>query len=134
MSSFTSPLTVLVLEGEWDGRGLVQLLEPLVYHVGYVNSDDIITVPTGFVSDLVSVPVIARSLISPLDRAAKAGVIHDWLLYEGVRSKDEAADIFFEALGVLRVPSWKRYIMYWSVKYWPWSKKVIQPDASHQST
>lgn len=134
MSTFTSPLTVVVLEREWDGKGLVKLLEPLIYHVGHVDSNDIIVVPSGFVSDLISVPAFARGLIAPLDRAAKAGVIHDWLLYEGKRSKQECATIFLEALTVLNVPSWKRYIMYWAVKYWPWAKKVTQPDEGHQST
>ncbi len=133
MSSFTAPLRVVILEGEWNGRGLVQLLEPLVYYVGYLNSDDYIVVPAGFISDLVSVPPIARGLIAPLDRAAKAGVVHDWLLYEGKRGKVESAKIFLEALGVLKVPVWKRYIMYWVVRYYPWTKEVIQ-DESNQSS
>lgn len=133
MSNFTSPLTVMVLEREWDGRGLVKLLEPLIYHVGHVDSEDIIVVPSGFITDLVSAPAFARTWISPLDRAAKAGVLHDWLLYEGKRSKAEAAAIFLEALKVLNVPTWKRYIMYWAVKYWPWTKKVDQPDEGNQS-
>lgn len=128
MSTFTSPLTVMVLEGEWDGRGLVMLLEPLIYHVGHVDSNDIIVVPSGFISDLISVPSIARGLIAPLDRAAKAGVIHDWLLFEGKRSKRESAAIFLEALTVLNVPKWKRFIMHWTVLYWPWTKSVTQPN------
>ena len=124
----------MVLEREWDGRGLVKLLEPLIYHVGHVDSEDIIVVPSGFVSDLVSVPAIARGLISPLDRAAKAGVLHDWLLFEGKRSNAEAAKIFEEALAVLNVPAWKRLIMYWAVRYWPWKKKVTQPDEGYKSS
>lgn len=116
MSSFTDPLRCEVTQGERDGRGLVMLLAPFAYHVGSYPSDDVIVVPGGFETDFASVPFWARWLFAPFDRGAKGAVVHDWLLFEGKRPRREADAIFREALGVLEVAPWRRWIMWAAVR------------------
>lgn len=116
MSSFTADLVVEVEQGERAGRGLARLVLPFVYEVGALGSGDRIVVPAGFETDFCSIPWFARWLFAPLDRAAKAGVLHDWLLECKDRPRREADAIFREALGVLGVKPWRRWIMWAAVR------------------
>lgn len=124
MSSFTNPLVVMIEQGEVDGRGLAQLVQPFSYDVGYEGSGDTVTVPFGFVTDFSSVPPFGRLLISNFDRAAKAAVVHDFLVRSGQRPRPEADRIFYEAMGVLGVPTWRRVIMYAAVRLYAWFQKL----------
>lgn len=126
MSSFTADLIVRIEQGEWGGIGTFTLLEDFSYDIGYLGSGKTIKVPRGFVSDGLSIPSFARMLFPILGRGAKAGVLHDYLLWQGWERKP-AADVFLEALEVLGVPKFRRTLMYWAVKYWPWAKAVRQP-------
>lgn len=126
---FTTPLVVMVLEEEWDGRALVRLLEPMTYIDN--ESEVSITVPAGFVSDFLSIPWFSRLFFTPFDKGAKAGVVHDWLLYSGIMSKKEAHKVFRSALKDLGVSRWRRTFLYWAV-HWPFVKKVTQPNESYQ--
>lgn len=116
MSSFTKPLRVEILQKEYHGRGLATILEEFEYHVGHLGSGDVITVPVGFETDFASVPAIGRIFIPVLGKSAKAAVIHDFLILEGKRSWAECADIFNEAMGVLKVNPFLKGIMYNAVR------------------
>ncbi|WP_343698839.1 DUF1353 domain-containing protein [Caulobacter sp.] len=105
-----------VLSEDRDGRGLGRLLLPFSYDVGHLGSGDTVTVPALYVTDFGSIPWFARWLINPFDRAAKAYVIHDILCDDRTRSRREADRILREALQVLRVPSWKRWTIWSSVR------------------
>lgn len=118
MSSFTEPLLVEITQGQRKGRGLATLLKPFAYHVGGYPSADVIVVPAGYTTDFASVPRLARWLFTPFDRGAKAAVIHDWLVDEGRRSGADVAHIFREALAVLEVQPWRRWIMWAAVRAW----------------
>lgn len=126
MSSFTNDLIVRIEQGEWNGVGTFTVLEEFQYDVGHLGSGKTIVVPRGFVSDGLSIPWFARAFFPILGKGAKAGVLHDYLLWTGI-PRQEAAAIFREALGVLGVRNPRRALMYWSVKYWPWTQKVRQP-------
>ena len=122
MSQFTRPLDIRKVEGTkfWLLRSEV------VYHVGSVDSDEIITAPVGFKTDLGSKPPAAWLFVGhPLDKGAQAYVLHDWLMqhpgqglhiFDKVRSRRRCDQIFLEALKVLGVGWLKRSAMYFGVR------------------
>ncbi len=146
MSSFTSPLIVTPLP---DGVNW-KLVEEFDYHVGAEESDDVIHVPKGFVTDFASVPQLLITLIGIAVATAgyilgfpwlfilgvifvfvsvqlpksgsygKAAVIHDYIYQAHIRTRKEADDIFREAMGVLLVSTWKIFLMYWAVRLSGW--------------
>lgn len=73
---------------------------PLVYRVGSEDSDEIITVPTGFEFDGASVPMIFWRLIQRVEpQTISAACVHDYLYTEGRRYTLAKTDyIFYEAL------------------------------------
>jgi len=113
MSSFTSPLVV-----EYLGEGKWRLVHPFEYHVGDEASDEIISVPVGFVTDFASIPRVFWSILSPYGRHGKAAVVHDYL-YATNKDYDrkQSDDIFKEAMVVLGVNWLKRGIMYNAVRW-----------------
>ena len=119
MSSFTDPLIVNVEQGEVEGRGLARLVEQFEYHVGSFPSNDVITVPVGFETDFVSVPQWAMPFFPIMGHAAKAAVIHDFLLSNRTRPKKVIDGIFLEAMTVLGVSWLRRTLMYLAVRTRP---------------
>ena len=118
MTQFTRPLDIRKVEGTkyWLLRAEV------VYHVGSVDSGEVITAPVGFKTDLGSKPRLLWWLVGhPLDEGAQAYVIHDRLLEhpEG-RTRRECDQIFLEGLKVLGVGWLKRTAMYSGVRVGSW--------------
>lgn len=145
MSRFTSHLGLTLYENAngrpvlRDGRSQWYLWSPLLYEVGAEGSGEIITVPafnpegksdeeivalflTGlaFVTDLASIPWLVRGIYPPDGPWAKAAVIHDYLYKTkglgGRYARAEADAIFYEAMGVLGVPEWRRRVIYTAVR------------------
>lgn len=111
MSSFTTPADLRIHSANtWE------LLADFSFHVGSYSSDDVITVPAGFVTDLASVPRILWTFLPPHGKYSKAAIIHDYLYEYGIRTKKYADDVFLEAMEVLGVPAYKRQLMYWAVR------------------
>jgi len=112
MSSFTTPADLRMLGNEqWE------LLSAFEFHVGQYPSDDVITVPVGFVTDLASTPRILWSVLPPFGEYAKASIVHDYLYQQAIGSKRYADDVFMEAMTVLGVAKWRRAVMYWGVRW-----------------
>lgn len=112
MSRFTTPLV-----GSWDDdMTTFTLRESFVYYVGELNSDEKIEVPAGFETDFASVPRYFQWLLPSVGRYGKAAVLHDYLYYTGIGTKAKADYIFYEAMGVLKVPKYIRNIMYYAVR------------------
>ncbi len=121
---FTTPCRVEVI-----GKMKFKLIEPLEYHVGCYPSKEIIIVPVGFITDFASVPRVFWPIVSPIDNHANAAVIHDFMYQTNYAPKNRCEEIFYEAMGVLDVPEWKRNSIYWSVYTfgWPtWIKYRLQ--------
>lgn len=122
MSSFTAPLTLTY--APQDNLWIVD--RELTYYVGKEGSEDKITVPNGFLTDLASIPPIAEMLIPRSGRYNSASVVHDYLYrimgnitppYNmKYRTKKDADKIFLEAMGVLGVAWFKRKLMYRAVR------------------
>lgn len=111
-SSFTTPLIV-----ELVGENRYKINEPFEYHVGDFPSDDIVRVPVGFITDFASIPRALWSIMPPDGKYAKAAVIHDYMYSNAIKTKKEADEIFFEAMGVLGVPVWQKWVMYEAVNF-----------------
>jgi hypothetical protein len=112
MSGFESPLIVEI--PFMDSSDMVVIQKQLVYRS---SRSGIFKVNRGFISDLASIPKGARWLISKVEKHSAAAVIHDALYVYHPLSKEDADDVFLEAMAVSGVPLWKRVIMYLAVKY-----------------
>lgn len=118
MSSFTEPLLVTPYSStEW------RIERSFIYYIDKENESYII-IPVGFITDFASIPRIFWSILPPFGQYAQAATIHDYLFEGGLIhhgelsagcTYQEANDIFNEAMKVLKVPKWKRIIMYSAV-------------------
>ena len=115
MSSFTNKLTITQI-----GAQLWETNTEFDYYVGYENSNDKITVPKGFKTDLASVPWPASMLIPMSGLYNQAAVVHDFLYSTQTRTRLASDRIFLEAMKVLQVNIFKRLIMYRAVRMWSW--------------
>src|SRR5687768_3903680 len=107
---FLSPLRV---EHRSDGTWV--LTNPLRYRSTVLKSHMI--VPIGFVTDFASVPRLPLAYVLAGDTAHPAAVVHDYLYQTHMTTKDEADDIFEEAMGVSGEPWWRRKIMSNAVRW-----------------
>ena len=92
-----------------------QVAKEFTYYVGKEGSDEFITVPLGFTSDLASVPWGLWNLFPKDGLYSQAAVLHDFMLTHGY-PKSKADKVFYEAMGVLKVPGWKRSMMFFAVR------------------
>lgn len=108
---FPLPLIVKFLDGHsWE------LVEKFEY---YRECGEIISIPKGFKFDFASIPQIFWSWIgSPTGEYGPAALIHDFCCEQENYPISKADKVFLEAMEVLKVPAWKRYIMYISVRIW----------------
>ena len=123
MSQFTTELVVKQLDERWW-----KLLEGFEYHVGEYPSDEIITVPVGFITDFASVQKLFQGIISPTGKHGKAAVIHDYCYATAIYSKFRSDKIFLEAMTVLGVDPWKRQTMFHAVVifgFYAWFKRRL---------
>ncbi len=79
-------------------------------------------ISVGFVTDLASIPRLARLLISKSGRHRVPSVIHDWC-YEGKTdfTRAEADELFLILMALYQVPIWKRQAMYGAVVSFGWA-------------
>ena len=111
--SFTSPAIWRSTQIFANGRRVYATLAPLTFTLPDGRR---FTVPAGFLTDLASVPSIARGLFAPDGPWAESAIVHDWLLYTGEVSHDEADRIFRLALTSQGVPAWRRWSMWGAVR------------------
>jgi hypothetical protein len=111
MSRFTDALAVSPLA---DGKTWV-LIQPFGYEVGDLGMGDVVDVQIGFMTDFASIPRCLWLFLPRWGKYGNAAVIHDWLYWSQERSRTEADTIMFEAMGILGVPAWQRYPIYWAV-------------------
>lgn len=101
-----------------------QLEEPLTYAVGSEDSEELITVPCGFVTDFASIPNFIQ-LILPNSIGRRAAIIHDYLYRSGglagKYTRKQSDEIFLEALEVLGVRFTRRITLYTGVRIGGWA-------------
>lgn len=108
-------LLVKVLADERDGQGLFELAAPFSFDIGFLGSGETVTVPAGFVTDFCTIPRLARWLFPISGRAAKAALLHDYMLKLGDR---RAAAAFDDALRAARIGAFRRWVMVTAVRLW----------------
>lgn len=90
------------------------LNEPVAYRLR--DTEHVITVPRGFVTDFSSVPRIAWAVMSPTDRHGRAGIIHDWLYWDQGCSQEQADKIMLLAMIESGVDAFTRIVIYWTLR------------------
>jgi hypothetical protein len=108
----------------WDGDVMVIVLE---HYIRCLTSVGWITLPTGMVSDGLSIPRWAWAIIGPgTGRAFMAGLLHDYLYSKASDEKwshitrKQADDLFLEAQYHLGIPWPKRHAMHAAVRLAGW--------------
>ena len=116
MSRFTDALVVSPMA---DGNTWI-VMRPFGYDIGEEGSGDSVEVEIGFTTDFASIPRIFWAVLPRWGKYGNATVIHDWLYWIQNRPRDEADFIMLEAMGVLEVPGWQKFVIYWSVRLVGW--------------
>lgn len=77
-----------------------------------------ITVPSGFLTDLASIPRFATGFVKQFGRHTPAAIFHDWCYEQsnGYHTKAFADNLFFALLQLGGVPTFKQHAMYLAVK------------------
>lgn len=110
MAKFLTPLTVT----EIDDSVFEVADHPFLYESDAAMM--VIEVPVGFHTDFASVPRVLPLIYNLLGNVAhEPAVIHDWLYYSGTVTKAVADRVLLEAMGVVGIPAWRRYPIYWGV-------------------
>jgi hypothetical protein len=115
MSSFTESLIVSPL---CDGKRWVIRKE--FFYFLKEDEGDKVSVPAGFVTDFASIPRYFWKALPRWGKYGNAAVVHDYLYATGLRKRKECDEIFLEAMSVLDVPLWKRYAMFYAVRWFGW--------------
>lgn len=98
-SSFRTPLDArLVGPDTWE------LLTEFRYDIGHLGSAYTLVFPRGMMTDFLSIPWIAKWIISPTGKYAKAGVVHDGLYQSGTVSRIVADAMIVEAMRAIDHP------------------------------
>lgn len=111
--------------GRFLGKGKWRLAEPFLYNSKIGGA---IVVPSGFVTDGSSQPPFSWIFIgSPWGgRFAMGAIIHDWIYHDNTFTRKKCDEIYLEAMTVLKVPLWKRRIIYRALRIFgrfAWKKK-----------
>ncbi len=94
---------------KWYYRATWQLLEPYTSHNGNV------IVPTGFITDGASIPLIFRWLFSPTGRYFGAAIIHDYLI--SIKHDWTKANIEFNnEMKALHISPFRRHTILYAVE------------------
>ena len=117
MTGFLTPLK-LEIDRTCGWRG-VRLIGPLVYRFDGGR----IVVPSGFHSDLASIPATLRWVVGKLEAHASAAVLHDFLYRHKLMPREAADHLFLEAMSNSGVGCIKRRAMFTAVRlfgrfYW----------------
>ena len=107
-----------------DKDGLWYLVDDLIYQT---EAGEVITVPSGFDTDLASIPRIFHSIIPVNGKHRSPAIIHDHLYVVQDRTRSEADSIFLEAMKSVGVRWTQRYAMYWAVRsggWIPWNQRL----------
>ncbi|AOY93871.1 hypothetical protein BKK79_20115 [Cupriavidus sp. USMAA2-4] len=95
--------------------GLWRLVEPLVYQSDVAGQT--FEVPPGFGTDLASVPRLPVVYLLAGGTSNEAAVVHDFLYTKHPVPRAVADAVLREASAVTGVPAWRRWLMFWGVRF-----------------
>jgi hypothetical protein len=115
MSAFLTKLRF-----EDDGGLPFTLTDPLEYQSD--TTDGLIDVPTGFKTDLASIPRVLWNVLPPVGKYDASAVVHDFLYQIGPNSisRSAADSVLREAMAVCGVSALQRWIIYTGVRVGGW--------------
>jgi len=116
-TNFTGELILKFLDKNLKDKPF-EVYEDFEYHVGGVGSGGkVIHITKGYPTDFASIPRFLHRVINPIGPWGKPAVVHDFLCDESPHScsSHRAAEIFLEGMEVLKVPKYKRRLMYRAV-------------------
>lgn len=76
----------------------------------------LVSVPSGFKTDLASVPQIFWNILPPFGKYSEAAVIHDYCYRTHLVSRAVADGLLRTGMILCRVPRWQRFVIYWAVR------------------
>lgn len=121
-SYWKTPDTPLFRIHGWDGENMLIRLE---HYVIIPTSRGNITIPTGTVSDGLSIPSPVRPLVGPnTGKAFLAGLLHDFLYSKASTAnfnmtRKDADDLFLEVMFNLGI-GFRRNVIYAAVRTFGW--------------
>lgn len=133
MSVFTKTkasdiLTYHIEASELLGKPMWVVTEPFEYRIGSLDSDKMVNIHKGFLTDGSSLPKSLMQLAQPWAENGLAVIVHDYLYnYKRIQQSDGwpiaidhsfADEIFTEALSVLGVSKHKRVIVKVGLVLW----------------
>lgn len=107
-------------------QGAFMTLEAFEYAIGDKGMPLVIRVPSGFCTDLASIPRMFWSILPPHGLYSKAAIVHDYLYVTGHASRLVADAVFYEAMRALGVGWFRANIMFMAVRIGgrkPWNKR-----------
>ena len=108
-------ITNLKMEStEHSDNGKWRIFSPLIYSSKVAKR--LIVVPTGFITDLASVPRLPFIYLVTGGKANEASVIHDYLYVSKMVSRSMADAVFREAMAASGVSGWRRWMMWSGVR------------------
>jgi hypothetical protein len=103
------------VSGTWSDDGeTFTISAPIYYQVR--KGRDAIAVPVGFRTDFASSWVGRFQLLSRKAAFSAAAVLHDWLYYEGLETRESADRIFRDALRSQGASGYDVFKAYWGVR------------------
>ena len=132
MSSFTNDLTITKVKikvsawrpfskNKFKHIDMWRVDEQFDYHVGCKDSDEVIHIKKGTITDGASIPKFAWIIVGhPLEEYAQAAVLHDEMYRTHMYARIRCDAILYEAMGVLKVAKWKRITMHQAVRRFGW--------------
>ena len=97
-----------------DGHNWI-VREPLVYRIGV--SQDSVTVPVGFVTDMASIPPALQSFIQQNGPYLLPAVVHDYLYWKQSCTRTQSDQILLLAMTEHAVPEAQRMAIYQAVHF-----------------
>jgi hypothetical protein len=115
MAKFLTELNLeLVNDTSNSGRGEWKVTSPLIYISDIAYSTFV--VPSGFMTDMASVPRIPGVFILVGDTGHEAAALHDFLYSSHTVPRNIADAVLKEAALVTGLPSWRCWMLYAGVR------------------
>lgn len=128
MSAFLTRLCLENADDTDDGQWI--LTRELIYQSDVAGCT--IIVPSGFRTDLASVPRLPIVFLLTGDTSREAACVHDWLYTSHQVSRAMADAVLREASAATSVPAWRRWLMWAGVRAFGGSH--WEPDEKAAST
>lgn len=92
----------------------------------------VIRVPSGFVTDLASIPRFFWNILPPFGKYTSAAILHDWLYRRHLGTRAQADAYLLEGMSACGVGCLPRWTIYLAVRSFGWSawrddERLISP-------